>query len=172
MRRANIDQARLFAAGDDLDRKSERRLGQRQELAGIFRHAQGIGCHRPHRALVEAGQPLTKTAQSIQRPFLRIRIEALVCRQTGGQTHRLLQRVQGINLVVDHAPDLQAKAVGAEVDGSYGFINHGLEFKRRKGLEPILASTPATDYYGMGAKKPASLHGRAGCQKLLAKSGA
>ena len=62
VRRADVDQARLFAAADDLDRKAQRLLGQRQEIGGILGDAQRIGRYHAYRRRRKTAQAFTETA--------------------------------------------------------------------------------------------------------------
>jgi hypothetical protein len=122
---AEVDQPRLLAAGDDLDGKAERRLGLGQELRRVLRHPQGIGGDRPHRAGIEAAQPLAEARQRLQRAQLRGAVEGFLRREAGRQAHRLLEGIERIDLVVHHPPDLQAEAVRAQIDGGDQFVSHG-----------------------------------------------
>ena len=59
-------------------------------------------------------------ASAGKRALLRFGVEVLVGGQSGGQPHRLAQAVQHVELVVLDARDLQAKAVGAQINrGEY-----------------------------------------------------
>ena len=111
MRRANINQASLFPPADHFNRKTQRRLGQRDKGFGILGHTQRIGRHHAHCIGLKAAQPLGKATQGIECPLLRDGIERLFAGQAGSQTNRLLERIERINLVADHAPDLQTKTV-------------------------------------------------------------
>ena len=46
---AQIDQAGLFPASHDFDRKSQRDLRFGEKLAGVLGHAQGVGTDGTHR---------------------------------------------------------------------------------------------------------------------------
>jgi hypothetical protein len=105
---------------------TERLLGQRQEFGGILGNAQGIGGDGPYRTAIQTAQAFAEAAQAIQRPRLRGGIEAFVGHQAGCQAHWLLHRIQGVNLVIDHPPDLQTKTIGTQVDGGDGLVNHWL----------------------------------------------
>ena len=135
---AEKDQARLFAAGNHLDRKAERRLGLFQESFGILRHAQGIGGHRAHGALVKVAQAFGKARQRFDAALLGGRIEPLVGRQARREPDRLLESVEGINLVGHDPPHLQPKAVGAEIDRGDQFVGHVAILPRAKSLAPVM----------------------------------
>ncbi len=102
--------------------KAQGELGAAHELRGILGHAQGIGADRAHRVPVEAAHALAEPAQTVERTLLRRFVEILVRSQSRRQPHRLAQRIERIDPVVDHLGDLQPKAVGAEVDGGDGGV--------------------------------------------------
>src|SRR5688572_18252847 len=116
VRNAQVDQARFLAAGDHLDRKAERGARLAQELRRILRHAQRVGADHAHRRAREAAQALAELGERFQRARLGGAIDALFGGQPGAQAHHLAHRVEGIDLAVDHATDLQVEAVGAKVD--------------------------------------------------------
>jgi hypothetical protein len=66
MGHAQVNQAGLFAAGDDFDRKAQCRFGLGQELGAILGHAQGIGGDGTHRARLEAAQALAESGPGRQ----------------------------------------------------------------------------------------------------------
>jgi hypothetical protein len=106
----------FLASGDDLDREAEDRARLAQELRRILRHAQGVGADRTHRRAREAAQPLGETRQGIERRRLRRPVDALLRGQARAEPHDFAQRVEGIDLSVDDATDLQVEAVRAQVD--------------------------------------------------------
>src|SRR5690606_11785352 len=61
MGNAKIDQARLLAAGDDLDIMAKDVFGTSQEQRRIARYAQRIGANHAHRTPGDAGNALGKT---------------------------------------------------------------------------------------------------------------
>jgi hypothetical protein len=63
-RNAEVDEASFFAAGNDVDRESERGLGLLQELGRILGNAQGIGADRADRLARQSAQPLAKALQT------------------------------------------------------------------------------------------------------------
>ena len=70
--------------------------------------------HRPRR---KAAQPLAEARERLERAQLGGTVDALVARQPAAEPHRLAQRVEQVDLVVDDPPDLQVEAVRPEVDG-------------------------------------------------------
>ena len=122
MRDAEVDQARFLATRDHLDRKSERRTRLAQELRGILRHAQRVRADRAHALARKAAQPLGELGERIERHGLGGAVNALVRGQAAAQAHHLAHRIERIDLPVDHAPDLEVEAVGAQVDRSERFV--------------------------------------------------
>ena len=123
---AEIDEARFFAPGDDVDGKAERRFGLLQKFGSILGDTQGVGADRAHRLARQAAQAFAEALQAGQCALLRGFVEALVFGQAGGQAHRFAQAIQHVELVILHTGDLQAKTVGAEIDCSEdGLLLHG-----------------------------------------------
>ena len=73
---------------------------------------------------LRALEALAEQAQGGDGPFLGGFVEVFVGGQAGSEPDRLLEGIQGIDLVVHHPPDLQAEAVGAQIDGGNQFIAH------------------------------------------------
>ena len=123
---AEVDEARFLAAGDHLDRKAERRPRRARRNGPAF--------FATRSALV----PTTRTA-SARHAASRSR-EALAAPRCARSCARRssclsgvrplprrtvsLQRIERIDLVVDHAPDGEVEAVGAEVDRAESVIFH------------------------------------------------
>jgi len=57
-------------------------------------------------------------AQRGERALLHVVVERLLQRDSRAEANRFLQRVEGIDLLADHAADGEVEAVGAEVDGA------------------------------------------------------
>jgi hypothetical protein len=72
VRRAQVDQARLLDAGNDLDGVAERAAGPRQEGIAAARAPQGIGADSPHLAGLERGEALAEAAQAGERELGRL----------------------------------------------------------------------------------------------------
>ena len=122
MRDAEIDEARFLAARDHLDREAEHRACFAQEGAAVFRHAQRIGADRAHALARKAVQALGEFRQRLERRGLRRAIDALVRGEPRAKAHHFAHRIEGIDLVLDDAPDQQVKAVRAEVDRRERFL--------------------------------------------------
>ena len=135
VRGTEVNQAGLFTPGDDFDRKSQRLLRLRQKRRDILGHTQGIGSNGANGSTVESAQALAEATQGGQRTLLGLGIEQLVGGQAGSQAHRLLERIEWVDLVIDDAPDLETETVGTQVDRSYGFINHRLASSLRSGSQ-------------------------------------
>ena len=117
MRHSQVDEAGLLAPGDDLDGAAERRLGAGEEVLGILGHPQGVGADGAYRLGWEPAEPLAEAREGLQGPLLRLLGEPLVGRQASGEPDRLAEGVERVDLVVHHAPDLQAERIRPEVDG-------------------------------------------------------
>ena len=116
MRHAQIDEARLLAARDHLDREAEHLPGFAQELGRVLRYTQRIGAHRAHCLTREAAQPLGELGKRLERQGLRAAVDAFLGGEPGAQAHHLAHRIERVDLAVDHPSDLQVKAVRAEID--------------------------------------------------------
>ena len=100
MRDAEVDEARFLAAGDHLDRETERLARLAQELRRVLGHAQRIGADRAHRARAAGRAGARRCAERLQRARLRGAVDALFGGQAGAQAHRLAQRVERVDLAV------------------------------------------------------------------------
>jgi hypothetical protein len=121
-RGAQVDQSRLFPAGNDFDGEPKRRLGLDQELRGILGHAQRICRHGAYLVGREVAQAVTEASQGLDTAAAGRLIQILVGSQAGGQANRLTERV-----------DLEDLAGGA---GSRG-VSSTRPIIRRKLLEPM-----------------------------------
>ena len=125
VRNAHVDQPRLFASGDDFDREAQRGFRLHQEVRRVLGHAQGVGGHGPHRFERIVANALVEAAQRADTAKLGRSIEHSVRGQAGGKTHGLLDAIEGINLVINDSPDLQAKTVGTQINGGDQLTSHG-----------------------------------------------
>ena len=81
---ADPDQAGFFASGNDFDRESERGLEGGNDMAGIFRLAQGAGGDGPNRIRVKCPQAFAKALQRFDGTSLGQCREIAFRVQTGG----------------------------------------------------------------------------------------
>ena len=116
MRHAKVDQACLFPAGHDLDGKTKGGLGLGEKLAGILRHAQGVGAHGAYGLWWETAQAFAEPTQRLQRPLLGGFVEPLLGSDAGREPDRLPQGVKRIDLIVYDARDLEPEGVRTQVD--------------------------------------------------------
>ena len=116
MRDAEIDEARLLATRNHLDREAEHRARLAQELSGVLRHAQRVRAHCAHALARKAAQPLGEFAERLQRGRLRGAIDPLLGGEPAAQSHHLAHGVERIDLPLHDAPDHEVKAVRAEID--------------------------------------------------------
>jgi hypothetical protein len=71
---------------------------------------------------VEAAQPLAELGERLEGRGLRGAVDALLRGQASAEPHHLAHRVERVNLPVDHAADLEVKAVRPEVDRGKGLV--------------------------------------------------
>ncbi len=120
-RDAGVDQPRLLAAGDHLDRQAERAARACEKGVAVARFAQRLRRDGAHALRREASQPLREPRQAIEAALHRFLAEHAVGVEPGAEPNRLLQVVDAaVQALVDLA-DLEAKAVRAEVDGGQRF---------------------------------------------------
>ena len=115
--RPQVDQARLLAAGDDLDAVAQLRLGALDEGLAVGRLAQGVGTHHPQVVGGDALEEGGEARQAAQRTLHGGVVQATLVVEAGGELHLLAQagdHLQAVLLVVGHQ---QVEAVGAKVDG-------------------------------------------------------
>ena len=120
VRGAEVDETGLFAAGDDFDGEPQGVFGEGQEFTGILGHPQVLAA-TARTAPASSPRRRSPKRRGLQGPRLGRRVEPLVGVEAGGQPDRLLEGIEGIDLVVDDPSDLQAKTVRTEVDRSYRF---------------------------------------------------
>ena len=113
---AEIDQARFFVTADDIDRKAQRALGQRQKLARIFRHPKGIGRDRAHGGRMHARKSLVEALQAFDRGFHRRGFDSAVAVEAGTEAQCLAPGVLAIDLAALDATDLEPEAVRSQID--------------------------------------------------------
>jgi hypothetical protein len=119
VRHAQIDEPRLLLARHHFDRKPERAFGPRQEVLGVLRHAQRVGADGAYLRRIEATQALAETMQGVERALLGLLVEPFVGAQARGESHRLAQGIERIDLVVHNPAHLEAEAVRAQIDGGH-----------------------------------------------------
>jgi hypothetical protein len=116
VRDAGVDQARLFAARDHLDRMAERRLRALQEGIAVARLAQGLRRHGAHLCGGEACQAFAEALQAgqpAQRGFLGQHAFGV---QAGAQAHGLFQIELPAVAAVAQLADFEPEAVRPHVD--------------------------------------------------------
>jgi hypothetical protein len=121
-----VDQAGFFLAGDDLDAEAQDGLGLLQEFLPVARLAQGLGRHRAHLLLAKALQALGEAGQAVPAALHRRRAEHLVFVEAVALAHGFLEVLDAFDVARLEAPDFEAEAVGAKVDGGeQGTVLHG-----------------------------------------------
>ena len=135
VRSAQVDQASFFAASNDFDGEAQQTLGFHDKFGGVFRHAQGVGTHHAYLFGVEATQTLAKTAHAGQGALQGFTIQGFVVLQATAQAHGVFEGIQGIQLVVYHAGNLQPEAVRPHIYGSQ-HVKRGLNGAQ---MSPLLS---------------------------------
>ena len=131
MLHADVDEPRLFAAGDDFDGKTERGLGELEKNAGVLRDAQRVGADRAHRVAVEAAQSFAEALQAGERALLGCGIEQLVLAEAGAEPHGLAQRIERVDLIADDPGDLAMEGIASEIDrGERRVFSHYSEYRQ------------------------------------------
>src|SRR5690606_1892305 len=112
---AEVDQARLLAAGDDVDAVPQRRLRRQQEDLRIGQLAHGIGGDGANPVRRDAGDALAEARQAVQGPGHHRRIQAALAVEAFGQAYRFLDAVDDAQLP-QHVPGHHhVETVGAQV---------------------------------------------------------
>ena len=131
---AEVDQARLLAAGHHLDRMAERGFGREQEGARGAQLAHGVGRHRAHALRRQLAQALAEAREAGQGAALALRLQGAVRAQAHGHAHAVAQAVDDAQFAELVARHHQVEAVRAQVDrgervafadGRVGFGRHG-----------------------------------------------
>ena len=122
MGHAAVNQARLFAAGNDFDRLPECGTGAQQEGVAVFRLAQGLCGHGAHLGRRQALQALRKAAQAGQAALAGFVGEQAVAVEAGAQAHRFFQVIDAAVAAALHLRDFEPEAVGTDVDGGQGGV--------------------------------------------------
>ena len=111
MGHADVDQPGLFASGDDFDREPQGNFGGVEKAGCILGLAQRAGSDAANRSFREALETLAKARQAIKGSAARCVIQVLGRCKARRQAHRLLERIQHVELVFDNSRDLQLEAV-------------------------------------------------------------
>ena len=122
---AEVDQARLLASGDHLDRVAERLLRVAPEALRVVGAAQRVGADRAHGPGRHLAQPLPEALEAGERPRPRLRRQAAVGVEPCREAYRLAQLVDDLDVSVDDARDDQVEAVRAEVHRRQGARSRG-----------------------------------------------
>ena len=115
VRHPEIDQARLFAAGDDIDAMAERFACPSQNAARVACPAQGIGTDGPNLLGAEVPEPLPEQGEALDRAFLRRLIERAVFLKAHRQADRLTKAIDDLNAAMIDPRDHHVKAVRPQV---------------------------------------------------------
>ena len=112
-----VNEPRLLASRYHIDWKTEHLCGPLQEDIAVARLAQRLSGYGTHLVGRKSCQALTKSRQTVPSALHRRSSQIPVVVQPGALTNRFLDVFRALkSAVVDH-PNLQAKAVGPQVDG-------------------------------------------------------
>ena len=113
---AEVDQARLFAAADDLDGVADQRFGAIDQRLGVMGCAKGIGADDTQvggrDALEKRGEALEAAERTIHGDFGKV----FVSIEAGGKLYFLAHLGDDLELAVLVIGDQQVEAVGTEID--------------------------------------------------------
>jgi hypothetical protein len=126
VRHAEVDQARLLVAGDDVDGMAERALGTGDEIPGVARLAQRVGPDHAHGTARQVTHPLAELLEAGQRTGHGLVADVVVEIETGGKAHGLAHAVDDPEAVILGAGDDHVEAVRTEVDGCQGRVAVGV----------------------------------------------
>ncbi len=129
---AQIDQARLLAAGDHFDGMPERAFGRHQEGLRGRQLAHGIGGDRAHPLRRDVADALAKPRQASIGTLARLRRQAAAGIQPVRQANRLAQPVDHPQLTEQVLRHHHVETVGPQVDGGQHFA---LLQRQRGGVE-------------------------------------
>ena len=113
MRDPEIDEARLFDAGDDLDRMAESFFSLREENVRIPRTTQSVGADDADLVCLHVAQPLAEPPQTRERALLAFVVDKTFVIETRSQANHLAQPVDDRRLAVLIAGHEHVEAVGA-----------------------------------------------------------
>ena len=117
MRDAEVDEARLFAAGDDIDGVTERLASAREKARAILRLAKRVRAGGPHGSGGKLAHPLTETRETGERPLGRLGREISLGVEPFGEANALAQAIEDVNAPFVETRDHEVKAIRTEVDG-------------------------------------------------------
>ena len=114
---AGVDEAGFFAPGDDFDGKAQCGFGLRDEGGDVFGDAEGVGGNGADLLGGETAQAFAEFGEAGEGALLRGFVEVFLFVQTGGKAHHFFDGIDDLELAVVVLADLQAEAVGTEIDG-------------------------------------------------------
>ncbi len=129
MRHAEVDQARLFAAGNDFHLMVDDLFGAANEGGAVARLAQGVGTDDAYRALGQVVDHLREAAQAVQATLHGGLVEQAVLVDAGSQLHLFAESFEDAHFTVAGAREHHVKTVRAQIQGG----DHG------KGFSGVLA---------------------------------
>ena len=149
---AQIDEAGLFAARDDLYRMAEDLLRADDEFVAVAGFAQGVGAHDAHRAQGQAVDQLGEALEAVQTALHRLFAELALFVDAGGQLDLFAQAFEDADFIDVGLGHHHMKAVRAQVDG--GDQGQVLGFGLRHGQRISVVNPRIVPRSGDGANAP------------------
>ena len=116
VRDAEINQPRLLAAGNDVDRMTQGSFGARHELVTVARLAQGVGADDSNAARFELAKPLAEALQGRDGARHGTFVEFIVAVESGSEPHHVAHLVDDTEFFVGRLGNDHVKTVGTQVD--------------------------------------------------------
>ena len=96
MHHAGVNQACLFASGDDFDGEAQCGFGLRDEFGNVFCHAEGVGGDGAHLFCGKAAQAFAEFGQAGEGALARGFVEIFFVVQSGGKAHHFFNRIDNL----------------------------------------------------------------------------
>ena len=106
VRDTEINESRFFMTGDDVDRKTKRRLGRPQKLRRVASDAKRVRCHGAYRRRMEPAQAFREAREAAQRSASRGREDAALGIDRSADAQCFAPRVETKDLIAFDASEL------------------------------------------------------------------
>ncbi len=115
MRDAEVDQARLFLAGDDLDVMAESLARVVEDFVRVAGFPERVGADGPDLLGAEIPEPLSEEREALDGALLRVRVEPAVVLKARSEADRLPNAIDDLDAAVIDPGNHHVKAVRTEV---------------------------------------------------------
>lgn len=126
VRDSEIDQTRLFATGDDLDRVAEGLTRPQQESPGVLGLAQGAGAHGADAARRMLAQALAEAFEAFEGALGDLFLDRFRLVEAVGQGDSIAQTIEDEQFSVNVLRDNHVEAVRAQVHRRHGLSRRGV----------------------------------------------